>query len=98
MYFWIESCQRIWFIFRCIHQKEFYKDFKDSDVYKNYYQFDEGFQVVDDLLEEALNKNPARRNFRKYLCETSDGWVFDKFKTDDELLKVELSKLCSKFE
>ena len=43
-------------IFRCIHEKEFYIDFKESDSYKNNYQSDDDFEVVDDFLKRGLVK------------------------------------------
>ena len=77
-----------------IHEKEFYKDFKESAVYENSYQDDEDFQVIDDLLKLALVKDPAQRDriFFEY-----DRYP-ERFEVQDDLLKSELSNLCSKFD
>lgn len=75
---------------KCIRTKNFYADFKNSNIYKNFYQDDEDFEPVDEFLEKALVQKPVEReaNFKdhkhKYsICEV-----------DREELKNELLKYC----
>ena len=89
----------------CIHQKDFYGDFKKSKIYLDHYENDEEFPPIDEFLKIGLVKDPESRqkhfNLKEFGDENNGHFVlfstFDKYKVDKNELKLELAKYCDAF-
>ena len=75
-------------IFRCIREKNFYADFKESEVYKGLYLGDEEFEVIDEFLKHALVQNPNERDGNYYELNREQ----KNYRVDQKTLKTAISK------
>ena len=82
-------------VFNCIHEKDFYSNLKESDVYKHNYQFDEDFKIVAEFLKRSLDKDPKKRD--KYYHKIFNSNGERKFEVNSHTLKLQLSYLGAKF-
>ena len=71
---------------------DFYKSFKESEVYKKFYQGDDEFEVVDEFLKGALVQDPGARygNYHKLLEKKA--WEGE-YKVDQKLMTSTISDI-----